>query len=108
MARMKCFAQRVLSESVGDDRIQAYDAQFLTTNVFVCVVKRGLLFLSANKISPPQERGNDENYTYSSSPVRLSSAVRSTVATSIKQSTRILPTRTRNNWVHSVVHSSLS
>lgn len=58
MARMKCFAQRILGESVGNHRIQADDTQFLTTNVFVCVVKRGLPLLPVCMISPltTQER----------------------------------------------------
>lgn len=58
MARMKCFAQRVLGKSIGDNRIQSDDTQFLTTNVFVCMVKRGLLLLPTHVISPQEhERG---------------------------------------------------
>ena len=46
--------------------------------------------------------------TYISSLVRLSTAVRSIVAISIKHSTRILPTRILSNCVYTDVHSSLS
>jgi len=46
--------------------------------------------------------------THTCSPVLLLIAVLSTVATSIKLSTKMLPTLTRSNGVQSAVHSSAS
>ena len=52
MAGMKGFTQRILGKSIGDDRIQSDDAQFLTTNVFVCVVERRLILLPGSIVNP--------------------------------------------------------
>ena len=51
MAGMERFAQRVLGKSVTNNRIQSNDTQLLTTNVFVCMVKRGLSLLSIHVIN---------------------------------------------------------
>jgi hypothetical protein len=107
MARMKSFSDTILGETFRNLRIQLNDAKLLTPHILV-PMKECWLFLRSGDmawISHIQEVGMQKIGAYMGSLVRLSTPVLVTVATSIRQLTKILPTRILKSCVHSDVHS---
>ena len=95
MTRVHSITNRILGNPLHDHTVQPNDTQLVTTNILVRVIQSRLLLRPRRKTKVrPRIEVNVKDRTYTSSPVRLSTTVFTTVATDIKLSTKNDPTFT--------------